>query len=93
MGVAVFKSNKISTNFKTEEVLGENLEVDDREYKVNCVSIGNPHYLIDNEVKIKMLGGDLKIEIDNNWNIKMTGEVRQIAEGVLSDEVIEDLNK
>ncbi len=47
--------------------------------------------LIDNEVKIKMPGGELKIEIDDNWNIKMTGEVRQISEGILSDELVEDL--
>jgi diaminopimelate epimerase len=49
--------------------------------------------LIDSNVTIKMLGGELRIEIDNNWNIRMTGEVRQIAEGILSDELIEDLNK
>ncbi|WP_304519776.1 hypothetical protein [Clostridium estertheticum] len=49
--------------------------------------------LVDNKVKIKMLGGELLIEIDDNWNIKMTGEVRQIAYGTLSDELIEDLNK
>ena len=48
--------------------------------------------LIDNKVKIKMLGGELFIEIDDNWNIKMTGEVREIASGILSDEIIEDLN-
>lgn len=48
--------------------------------------------LIDNKVKIRMLGGELIIEIDNEWNIKMTGEVRQIAEGYLSNELIEDLN-
>lgn len=165
MGKAIFKSVEIPTNFKIDEVIGEKLEVDDREYEVNCVSVGNPHCvilkeelnvdeikkygksienhtqfpnrinvqfakiisrseaeiliwergagftlasgssscavasvlkkrnLIDNTVKIKMLGGDLKIEIDDNWNIKMTGEVRQIAEGILNDELIEDLNK
>jgi diaminopimelate epimerase len=48
--------------------------------------------LIDNKVKIKMLGGELIIEIDSEWNIKMTGEVRQIAEGYLSNELVEDLN-
>ncbi|WP_297417938.1 diaminopimelate epimerase [Clostridium sp.] len=165
MGKAIFNSREIPTNFLTEEVIGEKLEVDDREYEINCVSIGNPHCvilkeelnideiksngkiienhcqfpnrtnvqfvkvisrseaeiliwergagftlasgssscavasvlrkknLVDNKVKIKMLGGELLIEIDNNWNIKMTGEVRQIAEGTLSDELIEDFNK
>lgn len=47
--------------------------------------------LIDSDVKIKMLGGEIKIRIDDNWNIKMTGEVRQIAEGILSSELLEDL--
>ncbi|NLO48123.1 MAG: diaminopimelate epimerase [Clostridiales bacterium] len=44
-----------------------------------------------NDVHIKMQGGELKISVDNEWNIKMTGEVRQIAEGILSGELIEDL--
>jgi len=165
IGKAVFNSKEIPTNFKTKEVIGEKLQVDDREYEINCVSMGNPHCvilkeelktdeikrygniienhcqfpnrtnvqfakvtsrseaeiliwergagftlasgssscavasvlrkknLVDNKVKIKMLGGELLIEIDEYWNIKMTGEVRQIAEGTLSDEFIEDLNK
>lgn len=165
MGKAIFDSKKIPTNFLTKEVIGEKLKVDDKEYEINCVSIGNPHCvilkeeleideikrygriiekhcqfpnrtnvqfakvisrseaeiliwergagftlasgssscavasvlrkknLVDNKVKIKMPGGELLIEIDENWNIKMTGEVRQIAEGTLSDELIEDLNK
>ena len=49
--------------------------------------------LVDDKVKIKMLGGELLIQMDDEWNINMTGEVRQIAEGTLSDELIEDLNK
>lgn len=47
--------------------------------------------LIDNKVKIKMLGGELIIEIDDEFNIRMTGEVRQIAEGILSSDLIEDI--
>lgn len=164
MGKAIFNSKEIPTNFIKKEVIGEKLEVDNKEYEINCVSIGNPHCvilkeelnideikkygkfienhskfpnrtnvqfakvksrseaeiliwergagftlasgssscavasvlrkrnLVDNKVKIKMLGGELLIEIDDDWNIKMTGEVRQIAEGTLSDEFIEDLN-
>jgi diaminopimelate epimerase len=165
MGKAIFKAHEIPTNFKSEEAIGEIIKVDDREYEVNCVSVGNPHCviikddldineikkygsfienhnqfpnrinvqfvkilsrneaeiiiwergagftlasgssscavasvlrkknLIDDRVNIKMLGGDLKIEIDINWNIKMTGEVRQIIEGTLSSELLEDLDK
>ena len=40
-----------------------------------------------------MQGGTLKIQIDNNWNIRMTGEVREIATGELGHELLEDLNK
>jgi len=165
MGRANFNSKEIPTSFIEEEVIGKTLEVDDKEYEINCVSIGNPHCvilkkelevdeikrygkiienhsqfpnrinvqfakvnsrseaeiliwergagftlasgtsscavasvlrkrnLVDNKVKIKMIGGELLIEIDDDWDIKMTGEVRQIAEGTLSDELIEDLNK
>lgn len=164
MGKANFKSKEIPTSFITEEVVGEKLQADDKEYEVNCVSMGNPHCviikdkldigeiktygklienhemfpnrtnvqfakvlsrneaeiliwergagftlasgssscavasvlkkktLVDNKIKIKMLGGELIIEIDDEWNVRMTGEVRQIAEGVLSDELIEDFS-
>jgi diaminopimelate epimerase len=48
--------------------------------------------LIDNNVTIKMLGGELNITIQDDWNIRMTGPVRQICEGTLSEELLEDLN-
>lgn len=164
MGKAIFKSREIPTNFEKDEVIGEKLLIHDREYEINCVSVGNPHCvivmdelsideiksygkeienhkmfpnrinvqfakvvsrneaqiliwergagftlasgssscavasvlrkkgLIDSNVKIKMPGGELKIKISDNWDLKMTGEVRQIAEGVLCDELIEDFN-
>jgi diaminopimelate epimerase len=38
-----------------------------------------------------MKGGLLTIEIDNDWNIRMTGEAREIASGILSGELINDL--
>ncbi|NJK98003.1 MAG: diaminopimelate epimerase [Bacteroidales bacterium] len=46
--------------------------------------------LIDNKVTIKMLGGELTIAIQDDWNIRMTGSVRQICEGTLSYELLED---
>lgn len=49
--------------------------------------------LVDNKVKVKMPGGELTIEIENDWNIRMTGEVMQICEGAFSPEFIEDLKK
>jgi len=48
--------------------------------------------LIDGNVTIRMKGGMLKIQIDNDWNIRMTGEVREIAKGVLTSEFLADLN-
>jgi diaminopimelate epimerase len=164
MGKAIFNSQLIPTNFKSEDSMGKVIKVDDREYEVNCVSVGNPHCvvitdelnidevkkygpflenhikfpnrinvqfakvisrsevelliwergagftlasgssscgvasvlrkknLIDDKVKIKMLGGNIDIEIDDEWNIKMTGAVREIAQGTLSNELTEDLN-
>lgn len=163
MGKAIFKADEIPTNFKSEEAIAQKITVLDKEFEVNCVSVGNPHCvilkdnldideikkygplienysefpnrinvqfakvisrseaeiliwergagftlasgtsscavssvlrkrgLIDNKVKIKMLGGELNIQIDDEWNIRMTGAVRQIAEGTLSDELMEDI--
>lgn len=48
--------------------------------------------LVDNDVTIKMPGGELRISVDNDWNITMTGPIRQVCEGVFNTEMIEDLN-
>jgi len=48
--------------------------------------------LTDRNLTIKMPGGNLHIEIDEEWEIRMTGEVREIATGVLSSELLEDLD-
>ena len=47
--------------------------------------------LTERNLTIKMPGGKLQIEIDHSWNIKMTGEVREIASGTLSSELLEEL--
>jgi diaminopimelate epimerase len=163
MGKAIFNSQLIPVIHRQEECIDELLEVSDQQYRINCVSVGNPHCviikdtldteeikkygpLIENhpkfpnrinvqfarplnrevvevliwergagftlasgssscavasvmvkrgltgrKVTIKMPGGQLLIELDENWHIRMTGEVRQIAEGILSAELIEDL--
>lgn len=49
--------------------------------------------LIKGDLTMHMQGGNLKIQIDKEWNIRMTGEVRTIAEGVLNHELLEDLEK
>jgi len=163
MGKAYFKSAEIPVKCKNEECIDQKLELEFKTYKINCVSVGNPHCVIlkdaldekeikqfgsqienhpmfpnrinvqfarvisPNEVEaiiwergagwtlasgssscavasvmvkhglterkltVKMPGGNLKIEIDEDWEIRMTGEVREIASGILSDELIHDI--
>jgi len=47
--------------------------------------------LTDRKLTMKMPGGELKLEIDEDWQIHMTGEVREIASGVLSSELLDEL--
>ena len=165
MGQAIFESERIPVNCEKKVCLNESLQLENKEYSINCVSVGNPHCVIlkeeldEKEIKtygseienhpmfpnrinvqfakvispseveviiwergagwtlasgssscavactvvklgltetnltIKMPGGNLKIEIDEDWEIKMTGEVKEIASGILSRELIEDLLK
>jgi len=163
MGKAIFASSEIPVKCNSPECVDETLHLEYRDYKISCVSVGNPHCVVltdkldekevktfgpqiennpmfpnrinvqfakvisENEVEImiwergagwtlasgssscavasvmvkkglvkpdltvKMPGGDLKIQIDNSWNIRMTGAVREIAHGTLSRELLEDL--
>jgi diaminopimelate epimerase len=160
MGKASFTSSKIPVDFSKVECFDEPLKIEDKEFRIHCVTVGNPHCvipvdnLVEEEVRyygpkienhpmfpnrinvqfakvvsadevqamiwergagytlasgssscavasvmikkgltnravtIKMPGGDLKIDIDPEWNIRMTGEVKEIASGTLSDELI-----
>ncbi len=47
--------------------------------------------MVKNEVTIIMPGGKLKIKLDDEWNLTLCGKVRQIAEGYLNDELLEDI--
>jgi diaminopimelate epimerase len=49
--------------------------------------------LVNGDLTMHMQGGTLKIQIDSEWNISMTGEVREIAKGLLGNELLEDINK
>jgi len=161
MGKAIFDSKQIPVNTDKEEFISEKIAVGDKEFEVNCVSVGNPHCVIikenldeeeikkygpmienhplfpnrinvqfvkptsrneaqiliwergagftyasgssscgvasvlvkkglaDREITIKMIGGELKISIDEDWNIKMTGEVQEICSGYISRELLE----
>lgn len=44
--------------------------------------------LVDNTVTVQMQGGELHIQIDDQWNVRMTGAVAEIASGTLSKEVL-----
>jgi diaminopimelate epimerase len=160
MGKAIFESENIPVNCDSEECINETLKLENKEYQINCVSVGNPHCVVlkeeldENEIKtfgsqienhkifpnrtnvqfakvispneveiiiwergagwtlasgssscavasvvvkmgltepnltIKMPGGNLAIEVDDDWSLKMTGEVREIASGTLSDELV-----
>lgn len=164
MGKAEFDSNKIPININKKVCINEPLTINNNDFIINCVSMGNPHCVIirekldvdeikkygslienhtifpnrinvqfvtiknrsnaeiliwergvgltnasgssscavaavlkklnyiDNCIKIKMPGGSLDIEVDNNYSITMTGEVQQIAEGHLSQELVDLLN-
>jgi diaminopimelate epimerase len=163
MGKAIFESEKIPVNCEKQECIGETLLLNNKQYEINCVSVGNPHCVIlkedldaeeiksygsqiennpmfpnrinvqfakvisPNEVEviiwergagwtlasgssscavaatvikrglternltIKMPGGNLSVEIGDDWEIQMTGEVREIASGVLSLELLNDI--
>jgi diaminopimelate epimerase len=165
MGKAIFASHDIPVNSDLPEFIGQKIIVGDKEFEVNCVSVGNPHCvvirqeldekeirtygplfethplfpnrinvqfakvlsdhdaqiliwergagytlasgssscaascilvkrgLIKGDLNMHMQGGTLKIQIDKEWNIRMTGEVREISRGVLSGELLEDLNR
>ncbi len=44
--------------------------------------------LTNRKLTLKMPGGELKIQIDEDWNIQMEGEVKEIATGYLSNELV-----
>jgi diaminopimelate epimerase len=165
MGKAIFTSKDFPVGPDKKEFIAQKIMAGDREYEVNCISVGNPHCvvikqdldeeeirkygpllenhplfpnrinvqfakvlsdhdaqiliwergagytlasgssscaassvlvkrgLIKGDLTMHMQGGSLKIEIDKEWNIRMTGEVREIARGVLGAELLEDLEK
>ncbi|MFA5327492.1 MAG: diaminopimelate epimerase [Prolixibacteraceae bacterium] len=47
--------------------------------------------LTERKLNLKMPGGVLQIEIDEDWNIRMEGEVKEIASGNFSDELIAEV--
>jgi diaminopimelate epimerase len=165
MGKAIFYPKDIPVNSDLNIFFDQPILAGDKQYIVNCVSVGNPHCVIikdelsieeikkygpiienhpifpnrinvqfvkpiseneveiliwergagytlssgssssavaavvrkkglaGNSIRIKMLGGELLIEIDDHWEIQMTGEVKEIANGKISYEILEIINK
>ncbi|PTN10563.1 diaminopimelate epimerase [Mangrovibacterium marinum] len=163
MGAAIFESEKVPVKSELPECLDDLLELDEVSYKINCVSVGNPHCVVlkdelvvdeimqygsqienhpkfpnrinvqfakvispdlveiliwergagwtlasgssssavaaimvkkgltNRKLTLRMPGGELKLEVDPDWQIRMTGEVREICSGVLSDELLSEL--
>jgi diaminopimelate epimerase len=163
MGKAIFEAEKVPVKSEKEECLDEELQLKDKTYLINCVSVGNPHCVIlkdelsedeivhygtqienhpkfpnrinvqfakvlspdeveiliwergagytlasgssssavaavmvkkgltNRKLTIKMPGGKLKLEVDKDWQIRMIGEVREIASGYLSAELLDIL--
>ena len=46
MGKAIFASRDIPVNSDKPEFIGQKIMAGDREYEVNCVSVGNPHCVV-----------------------------------------------
>lgn len=160
MGKAIFTPREIPVNSDGDIFFDYQIQVGDREFLVNCVSVGNPHCVIikekldidevkkygpliethpmfpnkinvqfvkpvsdsevkiliwergagftlasgssssavaavmrkkgltGNNIKVKMPGGELRIEVDKDFNIRMTGEVKEIASGTISGETL-----
>lgn len=158
MGKATFNPKEIPVDLDVHECLDVDLDVGGRVFRVNCVSVGNPHCVVlvdqldeeeirrfgplierhpifpnrtnvqfvkpisreevniliwergagftlasgssscavasvmvkkgitSNRLKVSMPGGVLTVEVDPQFNIKMTGEVKEICRGVFSDE-------
>ena len=163
MGAAIFEAERVPVKSEQDECLDELLELDGTSYRINCVSVGNPHCVVikddlvvdeimkygsqienhpkfpnrinvqfakvvspdlveiliwergagwtlasgssssavaavmvkkgltNRKLTLKMPGGELKLEIDEDWQIHMTGEVREICSGVLSAELLDEL--
>jgi diaminopimelate epimerase len=46
MGKAYFKSVDVPVKCDKEECIDETLHLEYKEYKINCVSVGNPHCVV-----------------------------------------------
>jgi len=80
MGNLVFQSNLIPVKGLKREVINEKLKLDDKVFRINCVSIGNPHCVIicDRIDKAEVLKFGPKIERNNLFPNKINVEFVKI---------------
>ena len=57
----------------------------------SCAAAGAAHKLglVDGDMQVHMPGGVLRIEIDADYNVRMTGSVNRVGEMTLCDEVLQ----
>ncbi len=68
MGKVTFLSNEIPIKGEKREVVNEHMSFNDKEYKVSCVSIGNPHCVIPMKEVSKELAIELGPYVENSDN-------------------------
>jgi diaminopimelate epimerase len=54
-----------------------------------CVKNG----LTNKYVNISMPGGELQIEVRDDWSLRMRGPVEEVSYGTISEDLIENINK
>jgi len=164
MGKAIFEAVKVPVKSDHQECLDERLQLEEKDYRISCVSVGNPHCVVlkdelsvneimqygpqiehhpkfpnrinvqfvkvispelveiliwergagytlasgssssavaavmvkrgltQRKLTLKMPGGELKLEVDEDWQLHMTGEVRETASGHFSSDLLQVLN-
>ena len=162
MGKANFNSTEIPLSFAKDECVDEVLKIGGKDFRMSCVSMGNPHCVVlcdeldidelmqyapqiqaldmfpngtnvqfakvisrseveirifergagytlasgssscgvaavmvrngwvDRDVTVTMPGGQLKLSVSEDWDLTMTGPVREVCSGVFSAEMAED---
>ncbi len=66
MGEVVFRSDRIPVRGESREVVDEAMTIDGSDYRVTCVSVGNPHCVIPMETISKELALRLGPQIENH---------------------------
>ncbi len=66
MGSVTFTSNEIPVDGEVREVINETLQINDKSFKVTCLSVGNPHCVIPLEEISAELARDIGPKIENH---------------------------